>query len=37
MMLRYSFGLAKEAQDIEQAVENVLDSKNIGGLEIRTV
>jgi 3-isopropylmalate dehydrogenase len=37
MMLRYSFGLAKDAQDIEHAVEKVLDSKNIGGLEIRTV
>ena len=36
MMLRYSFGLAKEATAIEKAVEKVLDSKNIGGLEIRT-
>ncbi|KAG0648013.1 3-isopropylmalate dehydrogenase [Hyphodiscus hymeniophilus] len=36
MMLRYSFGLGKEALAIEKAVEKVLDSKNNGGLEIRT-
>ena len=36
MMLRYSFGLTKEATAIEKAVEKVLDSKDIGGLEIRT-
>jgi isocitrate dehydrogenase len=36
MMLRYSFGLVKEAAAIEKAVEKVLDSKDIGGLEIRT-
>jgi len=36
MMLRYSFGLVKEAQAIDRAVEKVLDAKDIGGLEIRT-
>ena len=36
MMLRYSFGLGKEAQAIEKAVETTLDSKSIGGKEIRT-
>jgi 3-isopropylmalate dehydrogenase len=36
MMLRYSFLLEKEAAAIEQAVVKVLDSKDNGGLEIRT-
>ncbi|RFU28938.1 hypothetical protein B7463_g7384, partial [Scytalidium lignicola] len=36
MMLKYSFGLNAEAKAIEQAVEKVLDSKDIGGLQIRT-
>lgn len=36
MMLRYSFCLLDEAALIEKAVERVLDSKEIGGLEIRT-
>jgi len=36
MMLRYSFGMAMEAEAIEKAVEKVLDSKDVGGLEIRT-
>ena len=36
MMLRYSFGLVKEAEAIDRAVEKVLDAKDIGGLEIRT-
>ncbi|KIV80517.1 3-isopropylmalate dehydrogenase, variant [Exophiala sideris] len=36
MMLRYSFGLAQEATAIENAVEKVLDGKDIGGLEIRS-
>jgi isocitrate/isopropylmalate dehydrogenase len=36
MMLKYSFGLTKEAQAVEQAVAKVLNSKSIGGLEIRT-
>jgi 3-isopropylmalate dehydrogenase len=36
MMLKYSFGLAKEARAVEEAVEKVLDSKDRGGLEIRT-
>jgi 3-isopropylmalate dehydrogenase len=36
MMLRYSFCMLEEASLIERAVEKVLDSKEIGGLEIRT-
>jgi 3-isopropylmalate dehydrogenase len=36
MMLTYSFGLKKEAKAIESAVSKVLDSKEIGGREIRT-
>jgi hypothetical protein len=36
MMLTYSFGLKKEAKAIESAVSKVLDSKDIGGIEIRT-
>ena len=36
MMLRYSFGMHEEALAVEQAVEKVLDGKDIGGLEIRT-
>jgi 3-isopropylmalate dehydrogenase len=36
MLLRYSCEMAKEAEAIEKAVEKVLDSKDIGGLEIRT-
>jgi 3-isopropylmalate dehydrogenase len=36
MMLRYSFNMGEEALAIEQAVEKVLDGKDIGGLEIRT-
>src|SRR5271170_2320273 len=36
MMLRYSFGMTREADAIEKAVEKVLDGKDIGGLEIRT-
>ncbi|GKU06837.1 3-isopropylmalate dehydrogenase [Fusarium langsethiae] len=36
MMLRYSFLLEKEADAIEQAVAKVLDTKDAGGLEIRT-
>lgn len=35
-MLRYSFGLQAEATAIEAAVEKILDSRDIGGLEIRT-
>jgi len=36
MLLRYSCQMHKEAEAIEKAVEKVLDSKDIGGLEIRT-
>ncbi|KLO97747.1 probable 3-isopropylmalate dehydrogenase beta [Fusarium fujikuroi] len=36
MMLRYSFLLEKEADAIEQSVSKVLDTKEGGGLEIRT-
>ncbi|CZT42925.1 related to 3-isopropylmalate dehydrogenase [Rhynchosporium secalis] len=36
MMLKYSFGMVKEAKDIENAVAKVLDGKDVGGLEIRT-
>lgn len=35
-MLRYSFSMYREADIIEQAVAKVLDSKEDGGLEIRT-
>jgi 3-isopropylmalate dehydrogenase len=36
LMLRYSFCMLEEADLIEKAVERVLDSEEIGGLEIRT-
>ncbi|KAI3559657.1 3-isopropylmalate dehydrogenase [Colletotrichum abscissum] len=36
MMLRYSFGMVDEAKAIDKAVEKVLDSRDIGGHEIRT-
>lgn len=36
LMLRYSLSLEEEALLIEKAVEKVLDSKDIGGLEVRT-
>ena len=36
MMLKYSFGMTAEADAIDRAVEKVLDSKDVGGLEIRT-
>lgn len=36
MMLRYSFLLTEEAAAIEEAVAKVLDTKEAGGLEIRT-
>ena len=36
MMFRYSFGMVREADAIEKAVEKVLDAKEIGGLELRT-
>lgn len=36
MLLRYSLGLLQEASAIEQAVAQVVDSKEVGGLEIRT-
>ncbi|KAH0841141.1 3-isopropylmalate dehydrogenase [Fonsecaea monophora] len=36
LMLRYSFNLTAEAAAIEAAVAKVLDSKDIGGLEIRS-
>jgi 3-isopropylmalate dehydrogenase len=36
MMLRWSFGLKEEADAIYEAVGKVLDSKDVGGLEIRT-
>lgn len=36
MMLRYSFNMHREADIIDQAVAKVLDSKEDGGLEIRT-
>lgn len=36
MLLRYSFGLEKEAAAIEKAVAKVLDDKELGGLCIRT-
>jgi len=35
-LLRYSLGLLQEASAIEHAVAQVLDSKDVGGLEIRT-
>jgi 3-isopropylmalate dehydrogenase len=37
MMLRYSFLLVDEAAAIEKAVTHVLDAKDVGGLEIRSV
>jgi len=36
LLLRYSLGLDKQAQLIENAVRKVLDAKNDGGLELRT-
>jgi 3-isopropylmalate dehydrogenase len=33
MMLRYSFGLEKQAAQVEAAVRKALDAKSIGGLE----
>lgn len=36
MMLRWSFNLNKHADAVEGAVARVLDSKEDGGLEIRT-
>ncbi|KAL9621446.1 MAG: hypothetical protein Q9160_004089 [Pyrenula sp. 1 TL-2023] len=36
MMLRYSFGMKKEAEAIEKAVEKVLDAREEGGMEMRT-
>ena len=36
MLLRYSLGLQKEAQAVEDAVRKVLDDKDIGGLGLRT-
>ena len=36
MMLRYSFNMHQEADVIESAVARVLDSKDDGGLEVRT-
>jgi 3-isopropylmalate dehydrogenase len=36
MLLRYSLGLDKQAQLIENAVRKVLDERNAGGLELRT-
>jgi 3-isopropylmalate dehydrogenase len=36
MMLKYSFNMPAEALAVEAAVAKVLDSKDIGGLEIRS-
>ena len=36
MMLRYSLGMPREAKAIEDAVAKVLDSKDIGGMDLRT-
>ncbi|KAJ3208399.1 3-isopropylmalate dehydrogenase [Entophlyctis luteolus] len=36
LMLRYSFGMEKEAKAVEDAVRKVLDDKDIGGLGLRT-
>ncbi|KAJ3355462.1 3-isopropylmalate dehydrogenase [Entophlyctis luteolus] len=36
LMLRYSFGMEKEAKAVEDAVRKVLDDKYIGGLGLRT-
>ena len=36
MMLRYSFGLEKEAKAVEDAVRKVLDAKAAGGFELWT-
>lgn len=36
MMLRYSFSMHAEADAVEKAVAKVLDSKEDGGLEVRT-
>jgi 3-isopropylmalate dehydrogenase len=36
MLLRYSLGLEKQAQAVENAVRKVLDDQSIGGLGLRT-
>lgn len=36
MLLRYSLGLEKQAQAVEEAVRKVLDDKSRGGLGLRT-
>jgi 3-isopropylmalate dehydrogenase len=36
MLLRYSLGLEKQAQAVEDAVRKVLDDKTVGGHELRT-
>ena len=36
MMLRYSFNMHQEADIIDAAVAKVLDSKSVGGLELRS-
>lgn len=36
MMLRYSLGKGHEADLIEKAVKTVLDSKDLGGYDLRT-
>lgn len=36
MLLRYSFGLGREADAIYKAVETVLDTPDLGGLGLRT-
>ncbi|KAK5133626.1 hypothetical protein LTR08_007574 [Meristemomyces frigidus] len=36
MMLRYSFNMHREAEVVERAIAKVLDSKDDGGLEVRT-
>ena len=36
MLLRYSLGLEREAQAVEQAVRKVLDTEDIGGFGYRT-
>lgn len=36
MLLRYSLGLEKEAQAVEDAVRKVLDSAELGGYDVRT-
>lgn len=36
MMLRYSFAMIREADAIDEAVKLVLESRELGGKEIRT-